>query len=117
MTDIDQKNEIQRKIWKIANDVRGTVDGWGFKQYVLGSLFYRFISENFAVYIEGGDESIHYAALSDNVITSEIREDAIKTKGYFIYPSALFCNIVATANTNENLNTDIDVIVSEIEAN
>ncbi|EIS3892952.1 type I restriction-modification system subunit M N-terminal domain-containing protein, partial [Salmonella enterica] len=63
MTGIQQRAELQRQIWQIASDVRGSVDGWDFKQYVLGTLFYRFISENFTRYIEGGDESINYAAL------------------------------------------------------
>lgn len=63
MTSRQQRNELQSKIWKIANDVRGAVDGWDFKQYVLGTLFYRFISENFAAYIEGVDDSVHYAKL------------------------------------------------------
>ena len=107
MTSIQQRAALQSQIWKIANDVRGAVDGWDFKQYVLGTLFYRFISENFAVYIEGGDDSIDYAALTDEVITPEIRDDAIKTKGYFIYPSQLFAHAVATANTNESLNTEL----------
>ena len=93
MTSIHQRAELQSKIWKIANEVRGSVDGWDFKQFVLGTLFYRFISENFTEYIEGGDESVNYASLSDDVITQEIKEDAIKTKGYFIYPSQLFANI------------------------
>jgi type I restriction enzyme M protein len=64
MTGQEQRAALQRKIWDIANDVRGSVDGWDFKQYVLGTLFYRFISENFAAYIEAGEESIDYAALS-----------------------------------------------------
>lgn len=115
MTSIQQRAELQRQIWQIANDVRGSVDGWDFKQYVLGTLFYRFISENFANYIEGGDESIHYAKLHDDVITDDIKDDAIKTKGYFIYPSQLFCNVVANANNNENLNTDLAAIFSAIE--
>lgn len=115
MTSIQQRAELQRRIWQIANDVRGAVDGWDFKQYVLGTLFYRFISENFAAYIEGGDDSIDYAALSDIVITPEIRDDAVKTKGYFIYPSQLFKRVVAGANTNESLNTDLAAIFSSIE--
>lgn len=78
------------------------MDGWDLKQYVLGTLFYRFISENFASYIEGDDKSIHYAELSDNVITTNIKDDAIKTKGYFIYPRQLFTNIAADANYNKN---------------
>lgn len=80
-----QRAKLQSQIWKIANDVRGSVDGWDFKQYVLGTLFYRFISENFSSYIEGGDDSVNYAELNDDIITNEIKEDAIKTKGYFIY--------------------------------
>ena len=116
MTSAAQRAELQSKIWKIANDVRGSVDGWDFKQYVLGTLFYRFISENFSNYIEGGDDSVNYAELSDDIITKEIKEDAIKTKGYFIYPSQLFTNIAKNANTNESLNTDLAAIFSAIES-
>jgi len=116
MTSSEQRKALQGQIWKIANDVRGAVDGWDFKQYVLGTLFYRFISENFASYIEADDDSINYAELSDDVITPEIKDDAIKTKGYFIYPSQLFANIVATANTNESLNTDLAAIFTDIES-
>ena len=116
MTSTKQRDKLQRQIWQIANDVRGAVDGWDFKQYVLGALFYRFISENFANYMEGGDESIHYAELSDDVITPEIKDDAIKTKGYFIYPSQLFCNVVKNAYNNPNLNTDLANIFKDIES-
>lgn len=116
MTSTQQRAELQRQIWQIANDVRGSVDGWDFKQYVLGTLFYRFISENFADYIEGGDESIHYAELPDTVITPEIKADAIKTKGYFIYPSQLFANLVANCKTNPDLNTDLKAIFTAIES-
>jgi len=116
MTSTTQRAELQARIWKIANDVRGSVDGWDFKQFVLGTLFYRFISENFTNYIEGGDDSIDYANLSDDVITPEIKDDAIKTKGYFIYPSQLFVNIAKTANTNDNLNTDLKAIFDAIES-
>ena len=116
MTSTQQRAALQRQIWQIANDVRGAVDGWDFKQYVLGTLFYRFISENFASYIEGGDDSIHYAKLPDSVITPDIKDDAIKTKGYFIYPSQLFANIAASANTNESLNTDLAAIFAAIES-
>ncbi|MFY9259527.1 MAG: type I restriction-modification system subunit M [Gallionella sp.] len=116
MTSTQQRADLQRQIWQIANEVRGAVDGWDFKQYVLGTLFYRFISENFASYIEGGDESVNYAALPDDVITAEIKDDAIKTKGYFIYPSQLFANIAANANNNANLNTDLATIFSAIES-
>jgi len=116
MTSIIQRTELQSQIWKIANDVRGSVDGWDFKQFVLGTLFYRFISENFTSYIEGGDDSIDYAKLSDDIITPEIKEDAVKTKGYFIYPSQLFVNVAKGANTNPNLNTDLASIFSAIES-
>ena len=116
MTSTQQRAALQRQIWAIANDVRGSVDGWDFKQYVLGTLFYRFISENFSSYIEGGDESVNYASLSDDVIDNDIKDDAIKTKGYFVYPSQLFANIAKTANTNESLNTDLANIFSAIES-
>ena len=116
MTSKQQRAALQRQIWQIANEVRGAVDGWDFKQYVLGTLFYRFISENFASYIEAGDESINYAKLDDDVIFPELKDDAIKTKGYFIYPSELFANIAAGANTNDSLNTDLATIFTSIES-
>lgn len=116
MTGSQQRQALQSQIWKIANEVRGAVDGWDFKQYVLGALFYRFISENFSNYIEAGDESVNYAELSDDIITAEIKTDAIKTKGYFIYPGQLFVNVVAKAKDNDNLNTDLAAIFKDIEA-
>ena len=81
----------------------------------MGTLFYRFISENFTDYIENGDDSVDYASLPDDVITLEIKDDAVKTKGYFIYPSQLFQNIAKNANTNENLNTELRAIFDAIE--
>ncbi len=116
MTSTNQRAELQAKIWAIANDVRGSVDGWDFKQFVLGTLFYRFISEHFTSYIEAGDDSINYANMSDDVLTPEIKDDAIRTKGYFIFPSQLFANVAKTANTNSNLNTDLATIFSAIES-
>lgn len=117
MTSNEQRAALQRQIWAIANDVRGAVDGWDFKQYVLGTLFYRFISENFIDYITGGDAAVHYAAMADNDPNiAAAKDDAIKTKGYFIYPSQLFVNVAANANTNERLNTDLANIFSAIEA-
>jgi type I restriction enzyme M protein len=116
MTSIAQRQELQAKIWRIANDVRGSVDGWDFKQFVLGTLFYRFISENFTSYIEGGDDSVNYASYPEKDITPEIKDDAVKTKGYFIYPSQLFVNVAKTANTNPNLNTDLKAIFDAIES-
>lgn len=116
MTSSQQRAALQRQIWAIANDVRGAVDGWDFKQYVLGALFYRFISENFASYIEAGDDSIRYAELPDSVITTDVKDDAIKTKGYFIYPSQLFANVAKNAHSNESLNTDLADIFASIES-
>lgn len=115
MTYLKQRDELQAAIWKIANEVRGAVDGWDFKQYVLGTLFYRFISENFAKFMEAGDDSIDYSLASDDVITPEVKDDAINTKGYFIYPSQLFANISKNANNNTNLNTDLAAIFAAIE--
>ena len=115
MSGIQQRAELQAQIWKIANEVRGAVDGWDFKQFVLGTLFYRFISENFSDYFEADDENIVYADLDDSVITQEIKDDAVKTKGYFIYPSQLFVNVAKNAYENETLNTDLARIFSEIE--
>ena len=116
MTSIKQRDELQSTIWKIANEVRGAVDGWDFKQFVLGTLFYRFISENFTNFIEGGDESVNYANMPDDVITPEIKDDATRTKGYFIYPTQLFVNIAKNANNNPNLNTDLAAIFDAIES-
>lgn len=115
MTSINQRQELQNKIWAIANDVRGSVDGWDFKQFVLGTLFYRFISENFTNYIEAGDESVNYPEFSDDGIKPEVIKTAVETKGYFIYPSQLFVNVAKNANTNPNLNTDLKAIFDSIE--
>ncbi|MEG3022799.1 MAG: type I restriction-modification system subunit M [Akkermansia sp.] len=116
MTSITQRDELQANIWQIANEVRGAVDGWDFKQFVLGALFYRFISENFTNHMEGGDDSIDYAKMQDNKITPEIKDDAVKSKGYFIYPSQLFVNVAKNTNKNPNLNTDLKKIFDEIES-
>lgn len=115
MSSKQEFDELKRSIWGIANEVRGAVDGWDFKQYVLGALFYRFISEHFANYIEGGDASVHYASMKDSDISDEIRKDSVTTKGFFIAPSQLFVNVVASAKENENLNTDLKKIFTAIE--
>ena len=115
MTSIEQRAELQRRIWQIANEVRGSVDGWDFKQYVLGTLFYRFISENFKKYMEAGDPNVNYAELPDDIITPELKKDAIITKGYFIYPSQLFENVVKDCDQNENLNVELKEILTAIE--
>ena len=117
MTSTQQRAALQRQIWQIANEVRGTIDGWDFKQYVLGTLFYRFISENFSAYIEAGDDSVDYASFpDDSPILEQIKEDTIKTKGYFIYPSQLFENVAKNANDNPNLNTDLKAIFNAIDS-
>ena len=103
MTSIMQREALRAAIWKIANEVRGAVDGWDFKQFVLGTLFYRFISENFSNFMEAGDESIDYVHFPDSAITPAIKDDAIKSKGYFIYPNQLFVNVAKDANSNPNL--------------
>lgn len=115
LTSEQQRSELYRQIWAIANEVRGAVDGWDFKQFVLGALFYRFISENFTKYIEAGDDSINYAAMNDSDIPDAVKLDAIKTKGFFIAPSQLFANVAVSARYNDSLNTDLAAIFHEIE--
>lgn len=101
MTSTQQRAALQSQIWKIANDVRGAVDGWDFKQYVLGTLFYRFISENFASYIEAGDDSIDYAVLSDVVITPDSVIEA-----FFTFAQAEQLREVQELISSENLNAE-----------
>lgn len=115
MANTKQREELQAAIWKIANEVRGAVDGWDFKQFVLGTLFYRFISENFVLFMEDGDESIDYTHWPDEQLTQEVIHEVTKDKGYFIYPSQLFSHIAKNANTNPNLNTDLAAIFTAIE--
>ncbi|WP_298830804.1 type I restriction-modification system subunit M, partial [uncultured Campylobacter sp.] len=116
MSEETQRKALQNQIWSIANEVRGAVDGWDFKQYIIGTLFYRFISENFTDYIEGDDDDFDYASLSDDSPELEaIKHDTIVTKGYFIYPSQLFKNVLKNADNNANLNTDLDQIFKSIE--
>ncbi len=115
MSSTQQRAELQRRIWQIANEVRGAVDGWDFKQYVLGALFYRFISENFSAYIEAGDETVRYAEIPDDDIPPSLQDDAVKTKGYYIAPSQLFVNVATKASSNESLNTDLAKVFKSIE--
>lgn len=116
MTTTQQRTALQNQIWQMANDLRGAIDGWDFKQYVLGTLFYRFISENFSHHMEGHDKSTNYAEIADETITPAIKDIATRDKGYFIYPSQLFVNTVKNAHSNDNLNTDLAHIFTEIEA-
>jgi type I restriction enzyme M protein len=104
----------------MANDLRGSVDGWDFKQYVLGMLFYRYISENITAYVnagewEAGNTEFDYAKLSDEE-AEQAREDLVKTKGFFILPSELFQNVRAHAKNDENLNETLEKVFSNIEA-
>ena len=114
-----ERAELHRTIWSIANDLRGSVDGWDFKQYVLGILFYRYISENLTTYInkgeiEAGNPDFNYADLSDeDAIVA--KEDLIETKGFFILPSELFVNVRKRADKDENLNVTLDTIFKNIE--
>ena len=115
-----ERAELHRTIWGIANDLRGSVDGWDFKQYVLGMLFYRYISENLDHYIskgewEAGNKDFRYSKLSDKEAETA-KDDIVKEKGFFILPSQLFCNVLEKANKdNTDLNEKLEKIFKEIE--
>lgn len=115
-----ERAELHRTIWSIANDLRGSVDGWDFKQYVLGMLFYRYISENLSNYInssewETGDKTFNYATISDEQ-AEEVRDDLVNTRGFFILPSELFENVRQRASEDENLNETLEHVFKNIEA-
>ncbi|MGB0925163.1 MAG: type I restriction-modification system subunit M [Minisyncoccia bacterium] len=115
-----ERAELHKAIWSIANDLRGSVDGWDFKQYVLGILFYRFISENLASYInederKAGNKDFNYAELSDKEAEFG-RTDTVKEKGFYILPSELFVNVTKNARNDSNLNEKISQIFKDIEA-
>ena len=112
---LQQRDELHAAIWRIADDVRGAVDGWDFKQYVLCTLFYRFISEHFVQYVDP-DGSSDYLHMPEAAIDPEAIEEIVNAKGYFIRPAQLFANIVEHANTNPNLNTDLAAAFAAIEA-
>lgn len=114
-----ERAELHRAIWNIANDLRGAVDGWDFKQYVLGMLFYRYISENLTNYInkgewDAGNKDFDYAKLSDEE-AGQARPELTTTKGFFILPSQLFCNVRAKAPYDENLNETLEKALNAIE--
>lgn len=115
-----ERAELHKTIWQIANDLRGSVDGWDFKQYVLGMLFYRFISENLVTYIDrnqkaAGERNFSYEKLSDK--DAEIaREQVVSEKGFFILPSELFSNVAKKADQDENLNVTLEKIFKDIES-
>ena len=115
-----QRDELHKTIWNIANDLRGSIDGWDFKQYVLGTLFYRYISENFTKYINDGERDagavdFDYAEMDDNLVDDATRDELVGTKGFFIYPSQLFCNVLKRAGKDENLNETLSKIFDDIE--
>ena len=115
-----QRAELHKTIWRIANDLRGSVDGWDFKSYVLGMLFYRFISENLAAYInkgewDAGNEGFSYAELSDDD-AEFARADLVNEKGFFLTPSELFVNVRKHARENEDsLNEILERVFRDIE--
>ena len=114
-----QRAELHKTIWKIANDLRGSIDGWDFKSYVLGILFYRFISENLTAYLNAGEHSagdtdFEYAKLSD--IEAEFgRRETVAEKGFYIFPSELFANVRKRAARDENLNETLARVFKNIE--
>ena len=114
---VDNKREIERAelykaIWNMANELRDSVDGWDFKSYVLGIMFYRYISENLTKYVnklerEGGALDFDYAKISDEEAL-KAKKELIQTKGFFIAPSELFENVNKKANSDENLNETLE---------
>ncbi len=129
-----QREELHKSIWSIADDLRGSVDGWDFKQYVLGIMFYRYISENIANYInegerEAGEATFDYANFEDSKAERD-RDNLVTEKGFFIRPSGLFCNVIKSAksdsatftdsegktkNIKDNLNEYLEMIFNNIE--
>ena len=114
-----ERNELHKTIWRIANDLRGSVDGWDFKQYVLGLLFYRFISENLTNYInekekQAGNNDFDYSELSDEEAEYG-REALIEEKGFYILPSQLFKNLQKRAEKDQDLNITLKNIFNSIE--
>ena len=114
-----ERDELHRAIWAIADELRGSVDGWDFKAYVLGMMFYRYISENLTNYINEGEweavnDGFDYTQLSDED-AEQARKDMINTKGFFIVPSELFCNVRARAGKDENLNMTLEAAFRHIE--
>lgn len=119
MSNNREREELHKAIWSIADDLRGSVDGWDFKQYILGIMFYRYISENITNYIndgerKAGDTTFDYAKLKDSEAESE-RDNLVKEKGFFILPSELFCNVCKRAKNDENLNETLEKLFNNIE--
>ena len=115
-----ERDELHRAIWAIADELRGAVDGWDFKNYVLGTMFYRYISENLTNYIndgeqEAGNAAFDYIQMKDDE-AEEAREGLVEEKGFFILPSELFCNVTRRADNDENLNETLERVFNNIEA-
>lgn len=116
MISLQQRELLHSQIWKMAGEVRGAVDGWDFKQFVLGMLFYRFLSEHFAAYADEGNESgVPYADKADDEVEDWSRDVMLQDKGYYIAPSQLFENVARQAATNTNLNIHLREIFDAIE--
>lgn len=116
-----EREELHKAIWSIADDLRGSVDGWDFKQYILGIMFYRYISENIANYInegerKAGDTNFDYAKLKDSEAESE-RANLVKEKGFFIRPSELFCNVIKSAKSDNATFTDAEGKIKSVKDN
>lgn len=114
-----ERDELHRAIWAIADELRGAVDGWDFKNYVLGTMFYRYISENLTSYInegeiEAGNPDFNFADMSDED-AEEARQGLVEEKGFFILPSELFCNVLKNAPNDENLNVTLETVFRHIE--
>lgn len=114
-----ERDELHRAIWAIADELRGAVDGWDFKNYVLGTMFYRYISENLCNYIndgeaEAGNSGFDFATMPDSE-AEEARAGLVEEKGFFILPSELFCNVRAKAADDENLNETLETVFRQIE--
>ena len=114
-----ERDELHRAIWAIADELRGAVDGWDFKNYVLGTMFYRYISENLTSYInsgeaEAGNTDFDYTEMPDDE-AEEARDGLVEEKGFFILPGELFCNIRKKASDDENLNETLERVFRHIE--
>lgn len=114
-----EREELHRAIWAIADELRGAVDGWDFKNYILGTMFYRYLSEHLEHFIDqgewdDGDTDFAYANLSDTQ-AEEAREDLVPSIGFFILPSELFCNVKKNAPLDENLNETLETVFRHIE--
>lgn len=115
----NEREELHKAIWNIANGLRGSVDGWDFKQYVLGMMFYRYISEHLTNYIDNqqhgaGDKDFSYVEFADKEATAA-KDEIVSAIGYFMLPSQLFCNVRKRASQDENLNETLEGIFKDIE--